>query len=147
MPKTTGASLRTDLAPRLRLAVVRLARRLRREAQGPLSGPLLSALARVVHRGPLTIGDLAAAEGMRPPSMTRIVAALGEAGVIVRGTDPDDRRVSWVRPTAAGRRLVDRSKGRMSAFLERRLHTMSPEEIETLDRACALLERLSEDEQ
>src|SRR5438105_690835 len=92
----------TDLAPRLRLAVVRLARLLRKTSQEQATASQLSALVAVERAGPITLGDLAAQERVQPPTMTRIVVALEEQGLLVREIDPEDRRVARVSITAPG---------------------------------------------
>src|SRR5919204_1535539 len=97
------------LAESLRLAVTRLARRLRREAGAGLSPSMLAALSTVDRRGPLTLGELAAAEGIAPPSVTAAVARLEEAGLVERATLEEDRRVSVVSVTAAGTGLLRES--------------------------------------
>src|SRR5688572_17075132 len=81
-------------ADRLHSAAIHLLRRLRREdAKTGLSAPRLSALSVVVFAGPLTLGELAAAEQVRPPTMTRLVSALEAEGLVTRETDPDDGRL------------------------------------------------------
>src|SRR5882672_7098612 len=96
-----------DLADRLHSAAIHLLRRLRREddASG-LPAPQLSALSVIVFGGPLTLGALAAAEQVRPPTITKLVATLEAAGLVEREVDPDDRRVARVRATARGSRLL-----------------------------------------
>jgi DNA-binding MarR family transcriptional regulator len=134
-----------QLASRLRLGVTRLARRLRREAEAGITPSLLSALSTVEREGPMTIGDLGAAEHVQPPTMTRIVAALVDAGLLERWTDPRDRRVSWVRATAAGARLIARSRSRKDAYLAKRLRRLEPRELAVLEEAAGILERLVEE--
>jgi DNA-binding MarR family transcriptional regulator len=135
-----------ELASTLRLAITRTARRLRRHADAGISPSLQSALATVEAMGPVALGDLAAAEAIRPSSTTRIVARLEEEGLIVREVDPLDRRVSRVRVTPRGRRLLERTRSRKTAYLARRLRALSEPERETLARAAAILTRLVEDE-
>src|SRR3954470_11766310 len=96
------------VADRLHSAAIHLLRRLRREddASG-LSAPRLSALSVIVYGGPLTLGALAGPEQPPPPTMTRIVAALEERQLVARAPSPDDGRVTLVRATAAGRRLLE----------------------------------------
>ena len=84
----------TELADRLHSAAIHLLRRLRREddASG-LPAPQLSALSVIVFGGPITLGALAKAEQVRPPTITKVVAALEHAGLVGRDVDPDDRRI------------------------------------------------------
>src|SRR5882757_1064706 len=106
-----------ELAARLRLAVTRLSRRLRHQGETGISASQLSALATVDRSGPMTLGDLAAAEQVQPPSMTRIVSRLEEGGLVDRQACEQDRRVTRVRVTTAGRQLLQRSRTRKDAYL------------------------------
>jgi DNA-binding MarR family transcriptional regulator len=141
---TTAPPDTAALAARLRLGVTRLARKLRQEAEPGITPSMLAALSSVERQGPLTMRELCVAEQVQPPSMTRIVAALAQAGLVAREADADDRRVVWVRVTSEGRRLLDRSRRRKEAYLARALRTLDPDEVATLEDAAALLERLTE---
>lgn len=141
---TTAPPDTTALAARLRLGVTRLARKLRQEAEPGITPSMLAALSSIERQGPLTMRDLCAVEQVQPPSMTRVVAALAEADLVARAPDPDDGRVVWVRVTAEGRRLLDRSRKRKEAYLARALRALEPGEVHTLEDAAALLERLTE---
>jgi len=133
------------LSTSLRVAVMRLARRLRQEGQREdLTPTQLAALATVDKRGPLTLGELAAAERVQPPSMTRVVAALEAAGLLTRSADPADRRVALVAVTRAGRSAISAIRRRRDAWLEQRLRDLPAEDLETLNRAAAVLERLAD---
>ncbi len=138
-PSTSEA----ELAARLRLAVSRLARRLRRESVSDISASQLSALYTISRLGPLTLGDLSAAEGVRPPTMTRVVGSLEQLGLATRTVDPTDRRVAHVAMTATGNQLVEGSRHRKDAFLASRLRALTPDERAVLDRAAQILERLA----
>jgi DNA-binding MarR family transcriptional regulator len=94
-------------------------------------------------RGPMTIGELAAAEKVRPPSTTRTVTSLEELGLVVREPHPTDRRQVLVRLAEAGRRLLAEDRKRRDAWLARRLRELSPEEKEILRAAAPILERLA----
>src|SRR5881275_3221952 len=102
-----------ELADRLHSAAIHLLRRLRRQddASG-LPAPQLSALSVIVFGGPITLGALAAAEQVRPPTITRVVATLEESGLVVRETDDADRRVARVKATAKGTRLLQEGRQR-----------------------------------
>jgi DNA-binding MarR family transcriptional regulator len=132
------------LAARLRLGVTRLARRLRQEAEAGITPSMLSALSSAERRGPLTMRDLCAAEQVQPPTMTRIVAALVEAGLVVREADAVDGRVAWVRVTPQGRRLLERSRRRKEAYLAKALRGLDPGELEHLEAAARVLDRLTD---
>jgi DNA-binding MarR family transcriptional regulator len=150
MPPTTSAPRAeraldpVDLASRLRLAVTRLARRLRQEAEPGLTPSLYSALAAVARGGRMTVGELCAAEQVQPPTMTRLVAALVDAGLIDREPDATDRRVAWLSVSPDGAKLLGRVRQRKEAFLSRRLRKLPAEDLEVLERAAAILERVIE---
>lgn len=131
-----------ELASRLRLGVTRLARRLRQQAEPGLSPSLLSALSSIDRAGAMTIGELSAVEQVQPPTMTRIVAALVEAGLVVREPDPADGRVAWVRVTPEGAKLLQRSRKRKDVYLAKQLRALEPHELAVLDEATGILERL-----
>ena len=135
-----------DLAGRLRLAVIRTARRLRQEAGTDLGPSLTAALGTIERHGPLTPRGLAEIERVRRPTATRWVSRLEEEGFVLRSTDPADGRVSVVTASAAGRTLLKRIRGRKNAYLARRLRELSPVEIADLERAAVILERLLEEE-
>src|SRR4029450_2757733 len=130
--------------PRPRLAVPRLARRLRQEAESGVTPSMLSALSSAERQGSLTMRDLCHAEQVQPPTMTRIVAALVEAGLVVREPDPIDGRVAWVKVTPDGRRLLERSRRRKEAYLAKALRSLEPEELRTLEAAAQIVERLTD---
>jgi DNA-binding MarR family transcriptional regulator len=132
------------LAARLRLGVTRLARRLRQEAEAGVTPSMLSALSSAERQGSLTMRDLCHAEQVQPPTMTRIVAALVEAGLVVREADPSDGRVAWVNVTPEGRRLLERSRRRKEAYLAKALRSLEPEELRSLEAAAEILERLTD---
>jgi len=112
VPTTAQPSATTshELAARLRITVARLARLLRNQAEAGISPSQLSALASLGLSRELTLGELAAAERVQPPTMTRIVAALEEAGLVTRTVDAGDRRVARVALTSAGRGLLERAR-------------------------------------
>jgi DNA-binding MarR family transcriptional regulator len=142
---TTIASVdATALAARLRLGVTRLARRLRQEAEAGVTPSMLSALSSAERQGSLTMRDLCNAEQVQPPTMTRIVASLVEAGLVVREADLADGRVAWVTVTTDGRRLPERSRRRKEAYLAKSLRALEPEELRTLEAAAEILERLTD---
>ena len=143
---TATAPTDTQLASRLRFAVMRLARVLRQKAQDQVTPSQLSALVSIEREGPVTLGELAALESVQPPTMTRIVAALEEQGLVQREADPADRRISHMRMTSQGRRLLERNRSRKTAYLASRMRGLSAEELDVLARAAGLLERMTEDE-
>lgn len=131
-------------ADRLHSAAIHLLRRLRAEdAASGLSAPRLSALSVLVFAGPLTMGELAAAEQVQPPTITRLVRELERDGLVARTTDPGDRRVQRVRATPRGRRLLLAGRARRVAALAADLARLAPEDRQLLDRAAVLLARLA----
>src|SRR5580658_7597150 len=129
-PESAGPESEAELAARLRLAVMRLSRRLRQQVAGGVTPSQVSALATVERLGSPTLGELAASEQVRPPSMTRIVVGLETAGLVNRRVDSDDRRVARVMLTAEGRRVLQRSRSLRTAFVARRLRRLSTPERE-----------------
>lgn len=144
MPTTTAPPDTAALAARLRLGVTRLARKLRQEAEPGITPSMLAALSSLDRQGALTMSDLCAVEQVQPPTMTRIVAALVEEGLVTREPDPDDGRVAWVKLTPGGRKLLERSRRRKEAYLARALRSLDEAELATLEAAAATLERITE---
>ena len=133
-----------ELAGELRLAVHRLTRRLRQEnPPDDLTLSQISALAVVFREGSLTAGDLAAAEQVRPPSMTRMIAALETAGMVERTTNPADARQVMVSITERGRSTMETYIRLREQWLTEQLADLSGDELATLQRACDLLVRLA----
>src|SRR5215210_5429109 len=137
----------TDVASRLRLVVARTARRLRQEAGQDLSPSLTSALASIDRHGPLTPSALAALERVQRPTATRLLGRLGELGLVERAPDPVDRRSALISASPAGRALLRRLRTRKNQYLAQRLATLTPDEVATLDRAAAILERMLDAEE
>ncbi|HEY1594910.1 MAG TPA: MarR family transcriptional regulator [Thermoleophilaceae bacterium] len=135
---------REELSPRLRLAITRTARRLRQEADAGLSPSLTAALSTIERHGPLTPSRLAEIERIQRPTVTRLLATLEQGGLIERMGDPDDGRVSHVLVTREGRALVKKLRSRKNAYLSKRLRRLDDDELETLERATAILERILE---
>jgi DNA-binding MarR family transcriptional regulator len=135
-----------DAAARLRLSATRLARRLRQQADTGLSPSQLSALASIEGHGSLTLGTLAERERVAAPSITRVVTKLVEDGLVARATDPTDRRSTRVQVTDAGRRLLDESRQRKTAWLHGRLQQLPTDDLARLVDALDVLESLTADE-
>lgn len=141
MPQT---GVDVDLSGVLRLAVMRLARRLRNErVSTDLTLSQLATLATLERHGALTPGELAAHEKVQPPSMTRIVATLASADLVVRAAHPTDGRQHLLSVTDAGTALLAADRRRRDAWLTRRLAELEPGEIETLRAATGILDRLA----
>lgn len=139
----------TDSAARLRLGIVRTARRLRQEAAIEATGltpTSTAALATIDRYGPLTPSELAKLERVRRPTVTRTLGCLDREGLIERTPDPADGRSALVRVNATGRERLRRLRGRKNAYLARRMRDMPAADVEALERAAEILERMLEDE-
>jgi DNA-binding MarR family transcriptional regulator len=133
---------RSTEAERLRHGVNRLARLLRQQDDGDLGATSTAALATVRKRGPITLGELASAEQVAPPTMTKVVEKLEGRGFVTRHVDPNDRRVARVSITSAGTRFLDRSRARRTAWLAARLDELAPQQVAQLVGTIDLLEAL-----
>ncbi|GGP34782.1 MarR family winged helix-turn-helix transcriptional regulator [Saccharothrix coeruleofusca] len=132
------------LAGRLRLAVVRLNRRLRAQrVNSTISLTQVSALSTLHKCGPLTPGELAAKEGVQPPSMTRVIAALEEYGFATRRPHPTDGRQAIVELSEAGLNYINEEVSAREAWLDKRLAELTPEERGVLSRAAEIIDRMA----
>ena len=131
-----------EAADKLHSASIHVLRRVAREdpASG-LSAARLSALSVLVFGGPRTLGELASAEQVRPPTMTNIVRGLEEAGLVRREADPSDGRIARVHATAKGARILQQARQRRIANLADRLGSLSAEEVARVRDAAELVER------
>jgi len=131
-----------ELTVRLRQGTLRLARRLRQEADPDFGQSLVSALATIDRHGPLTLGELADREHLAPPSITKLVNRLESEGLVRRGPHPDDGRAVSVTVTKAGATRVARARDRATAWLREQVGTLTPEEAERLPDVVLVLEAL-----
>jgi DNA-binding MarR family transcriptional regulator len=139
--KSGKRATRPEVADHMHSAAIRLLRALRRQDdKWGLSAPRLSALSVVVFGGPITLGDLARAEQVRPPTMTKLVQALEAARLVKKTPDPADRRIVWIKATPAGRKLLLKGRAARVRALAFRLKSFSRQEVEALDDAARLLE-------
>jgi DNA-binding MarR family transcriptional regulator len=129
-----------EVASRLRVAVNRLQRRLRREALGGLSPGQASTLGTVRRLGHPTLGELAAEEQVQPPSMTRIVGHLVAAGLVSKEANAADRRSVRVRVTPEGERTLQQIRRAKNAFLVRRLDELGSDDRRRAEELVTLLE-------
>jgi DNA-binding MarR family transcriptional regulator len=143
-PVTRPTEIREELAPRLRWAITRMARRLRQEAGTGLGPSQVAALATIERHGPLSPGEVAELERIKRPTATRILRHLEEAGLVERVKDPEDGRGSILSITAAGRTHLRRLRERKTAYLATRLDKLDAEDRRTLERAADLLEGMLE---
>lgn len=132
------------VADRLHSAAIHFLRRVAREDEaGGISPARLSALSVVVYGGPLSLGELAAAERVQPPTMSRIVAGLEDDG-LVRRTTGADRRVTEIRVTPKGRRSFDRARARRLGLIRSGLAPLSRADLAALERAAEIMEDLAQ---
>lgn len=138
MAAKTPAKKTEQIADALHGAAIRLLRYVRKEdvASG-ITGAQLSVLSVLVFGGPQTLGSLAAAEQVRPPTMSQMIAALEERGLAIRR--PLDRRSIEVSVTEKGRRLLEAGRRRRLARLTTALASLKAEELQCLARAAQLI--------
>jgi len=139
---------RTDagLAAELRLGVMRLRRRLasERHPDNELSLNQMGVLGVLARRGAMTVGELASAEKVQPPSMTRTVNCLEESGDVVKRPHETDRRQVVVELSEQGRDRVLADRARRDAWLAQRLRELTPDERAVLRQAAPILDRLAQ---
>ena len=131
-----------QMAERLHGAAIRMLRMLRREDRASgLTGPRLSALSVLVFGGPMSLAELAAAEQVSPPTMTRIVDALVREALVTRDPEPGNRRRVSIAATEEGKRLLEAGRRRRVEALTARLARLAESERRALERAVELIER------
>ncbi|MDQ6642092.1 MAG: MarR family transcriptional regulator [Actinomycetota bacterium] len=147
MSPTLERVARTDagLASELRVSVMRLRRRLaaEREPGNELSVGALSVLGVLFRTGECTVGQLADHERVRPPSMTRTVNCLVDAGYVVRRSDEHDKRQVLVSISEQGKTILLADRHRRDAWLAQRLRELAPHERAVLREAAPIIERLA----
>ncbi|ART72193.1 MULTISPECIES: MarR family winged helix-turn-helix transcriptional regulator [Mycobacterium] len=140
--KDPNARLASDLA----LAVMRFTRQLRvRRSDSAVSLTQLSALSTLAKEGSMTPGELAVREQVRPPSMTRVIAALAEQGLVERTAHPVDGRQVMVSALPAGVSLIEAERRATQDWLKDRLARLDPDERETLVAAADLISAMVDD--
>lgn len=132
-----------QVADRLHSAAIHLLRRVRKQDTATGEGPArLLALSVLVFGGPMNLGQLAAAEQVRPPTMTRIVTGLEKNGLAERVSDSADARRVQIRATPKGARLMQRGRKARIEYLARQLAQLTRDELSTLGEAVEVLQRL-----
>jgi DNA-binding MarR family transcriptional regulator len=130
----------TQIADQLHSLAIHLLRKLRREDDSSgLNAPRLSALSVIVFGGPLTLGDLAAAEQVRPPTMTRIVNALEEQRLVIKKQDTSDRRSTLLSATPAGKKILMAGRERRVRALAKQIAALSVQQRAALKEAAQIL--------
>ncbi len=142
MARKPSSDVDSELVTRTRLAVLRIARRLRQQVSPGITPSQQSALAAIESKGPLTLGELAGYENVQPPSITRIVGNLEAAALVERTTDASDRRVSLVQITTAGHDELENIRNQRDAWLAERLATLDPGEVEKLRASLTVLDKI-----
>jgi DNA-binding MarR family transcriptional regulator len=140
---TSQTRSRAGLAEDLRISIARLSRRLRAQGGSSLSATQHAALAAVDRHRSMTPGELAEHEKVQPPSMTRVIAALEDQGLLIRRPHPTDGRQVVLNLTDKGRGLLKEERRRKEAWLARRLQELTSEERAILRRAAPILDKLS----
>ena len=141
---SNGPEAEPPLANQLRLAVVRLNRRLRAQrTDQTVTLTQLAAMASLRKCGPLTPGELAAKERVQPPSMSRVIAALEERGLVSRRPHPSDRRQAIVSVTDEGVAYLDAEAAARERWLDRRLAELTEDERALLSRCVELIDRIA----
>lgn len=136
----------TDTAAELRAVIGRLARRLRPTAAGAAAGltpTRVTVLLDVVRRGPVRLSEVAAAEGINPTMLSRVISELAADGLLARDCDERDRRAAWVRATAAGRRLAERIRRERTQAVNAALAELDPPARAAVIAALPALEALA----
>jgi DNA-binding MarR family transcriptional regulator len=128
---------------RLRVAIARVSRSLRRHELAGLTPTQLSALSTVDKTGPLRLGDLAAAEKIAPSTLTRLVTVLEDRGYVRRGPVPGDARAAVLSVTAEGHAILERIRQESTILLADSLRTLSPDQLAALTAALPALEKLA----
>jgi DNA-binding MarR family transcriptional regulator len=129
---------------RLRVAIARLSRRLRKHELAGLTPTQLAALATVEQAGPLRLGDLAALERIAPSTLTRLASALEEHGYVQRHAVPGDARAWTLAVTERGHEVLDRIRQENTILLADSLLTLSPDQLAALAAALPALEQLAD---
>src|SRR4051812_19091866 len=143
-PRARDAVDIENVANRLHSAAIHLLRRARRvDPESQLPAPQLSALSVVVYGGPITLGALASAEQVRPPTMTRLIAAMGEGGLVDREPDTADRGVVRIRATAKGKRILEEGRDRRIAVIAESLATLADTDLKRIADALDSIEKVA----
>jgi DNA-binding MarR family transcriptional regulator len=141
MNALTAADL--DLAHSVRLAVMRLARQLRKQrTDESLTHSQTSALAVLDRMGPLTPGALAEQESVQPPTMTKLLAGLEARGLVASTPHPTDGRQKLVAVTPDAHAMLEANRVARDRWLAHRIDQLTPAEVATLRAAAAVLEKL-----
>jgi len=146
MKSSEKSANRLEVADRLHSTAIHLLRLVRKQDTQSGIGPAqLSALSVLVFGGPMTLGQLASAEQVKPPTMTRIVNGLERSRLAERVPDPKDARRVQIRATRKGERLLMEGRRRRIEYLARHLDQLSPKDLALLNEAAEVLQYALQD--
>jgi DNA-binding MarR family transcriptional regulator len=132
-----------NIADQIHSTAIHLLRKLRKEDDGSgLNAPRLSALSVIVFGGPVTLGDLAAAEQVRPPTMTRIINALEEQGLVLKNQNANDGRSILLSATPTGKKLLMEGRARRVKALAKQIAALAPPQRAVLHEATEILKQV-----
>jgi len=131
-----------DDVDRLRVVLIRVARRIRSRAQGDISPSQLAVLGTVINHQPLTNGQIAEHEHVRPPTSSKIVDALERAGLVERNADPADRRCVQITATPAGHAYADEVRAAGRTWIAEQIECLDGADVRAIEQALPALERL-----
>jgi DNA-binding MarR family transcriptional regulator len=131
-----------DDIDRLRSVLLRLARCIRTSSVGDITPSQLAVLASIARHGPLTVREVAETERMKPPSASKIIAALEQLGLVERTVDPDDRRCTPIATTPTGVDYLKQVRTAGRTWLARQLHEIDQQDVAMIHAAVPALERL-----
>ena len=126
----------------MRVVLLRLARRIRNSSDGDITPSQRVVLASIVHHGELTVGQIADHEHVKPPSASKIVAALEQRGFVERRIDPNDRRCVPIAATSEGVAFLESARAAGRTWLAGRLAELDTTDVDEIERALPALERL-----
>lgn len=138
---------RSDDVDRLRVVLLRLSRRIRANSVGELTPSQFSLFVAVNKFGPTTVGKIAEIEHVKPPSASKIIAALESEGLVERSADPSDRRCALIAPTELGRHYLEQVRAAGRTWVAGQLQAIDEGDVATLEQALPALERLLTGEQ
>lgn len=127
---------------RLRVVMIRIARRIRSRAQGDVSPSQFAVLGSIIEHGPLTNGQIAEREHVRASTSSKIVDALERAGLVQRTADPADRRCVQITVTEAGSSYADEVRAAGRTWLAEQIDCLGPDDVAAIEAALPALERL-----
>ena len=141
-PAGTVDLTQRDDVDRLRVAVLRLARRIRTNSSGTITPSQLFTLGTIARNEQVTISQIAELEHVKPPSASKIVAALEAEGLVERSVSADDRRCTHIVATPAGHRHLEHVRAAGRGWISEQLAGLDPVDVAAIERAVPALERL-----